>query len=236
MNPQASRSGPRTLSTSVWFETKVRSHPWCIRASLNPKPMVYHLPNQQIVILVVKKGPCSAQPGINSFNFYWFQVFNRDIKYANNPQHGSSQGLSSILGKHVILFVHFIINSGKPSSSDFFWKICYIPISFLFCTIRTWLIKCHFFGTINWLVLSLNTNTRTNHYCLGVSINGGTPKCMVYIGKSYSNGWFRGITSLGNPYLVTWIWMLFPQSGIYSICWLASHRIPCILVKSTVFF
>ena len=32
-----------------------------------------------------------------------------------------------------------------------------------------------------------------------ISWNGGTPKWMVYTGRSYIHGWFRGILILGNP-------------------------------------
>ena len=45
---------------------------------------------------------------------------------------------------------------------------------------------------------------------MGVSINGGTPKWMVYKGKSHLNGWFRGTPILGNFHLqkktATWVW------------------------------
>ena len=33
------------------------------------------------------------------------------------------------------------------------------------------------------------------------SINEGTPKWMVYKGKSYSNGWFRGTSIYGNLHI-----------------------------------
>ena len=33
---------------------------------------------------------------------------------------------------------------------------------------------------------------------MGVSKNKGTPKCMVYNGKPYQNGWFGGTTIFGN--------------------------------------
>ena len=36
-------------------------------------------------------------------------------------------------------------------------------------------------------------------FCLmGVSINGGTPKCLVYNGKSHKNGWLGGTSISGN--------------------------------------
>ena len=41
---------------------------------------------------------------------------------------------------------------------------------------------------------------------MGVSINGGTPKWLVYNGKSHLNAWFGGIPISGNPYISTpWI-------------------------------
>ena len=36
---------------------------------------------------------------------------------------------------------------------------------------------------------------------MGVSLNGGTPKWMVYNGKPYQNGWFGGTIILGNPHM-----------------------------------
>ena len=36
---------------------------------------------------------------------------------------------------------------------------------------------------------------------MGVSINRGTPKYMVYNGKSHLNGWFRGTPIFGNPHI-----------------------------------
>ena len=36
---------------------------------------------------------------------------------------------------------------------------------------------------------------------VGVSLNGGTPKWMVYNGKPYQNGWFGGTIILGNPHV-----------------------------------
>ena len=38
-------------------------------------------------------------------------------------------------------------------------------------------------------------------HILGVSINGGTQKWMVYNGKSYENGWFGGPPILGNYHM-----------------------------------
>ena len=49
-------------------------------------------------------------------------------------------------------------------------------------------------------------NPMTDHYVcyMGVSINGDTPKWMVYNGKSHSNGWFGGYTYFRKPpYMVT---------------------------------
>ena len=37
---------------------------------------------------------------------------------------------------------------------------------------------------------------------LGVSINGGTPKRMVYKGKYYESGWFKGPPIYGNTQLM----------------------------------
>ena len=34
-----------------------------------------------------------------------------------------------------------------------------------------------------------------------VSINGGSPKCMIYHGKSYQNGWFEGSPIYGNLHI-----------------------------------
>jgi hypothetical protein len=38
---------------------------------------------------------------------------------------------------------------------------------------------------------------------MGVSIDGDTPKWMVYTGKSCQNGWFRGTRIYGTPLLLT---------------------------------
>ena len=35
---------------------------------------------------------------------------------------------------------------------------------------------------------------------------GGTPKWMVYMGKSYKNGWFRGTPIYGTPHMIAFFW------------------------------
>ena len=37
---------------------------------------------------------------------------------------------------------------------------------------------------------------------MGVSLNGGTPKWMVYNGKPYLNGWFGGTPIFGNTQML----------------------------------
>ena len=41
---------------------------------------------------------------------------------------------------------------------------------------------------------------------MGASINTCSPKCMVYIGKSYQNGWFGGTAHFGTLHVVVFRW------------------------------
>ena len=51
---------------------------------------------------------------------------------------------------------------------------------------------------------------------MGVSKNRGTPKCMIYNGNPYRNGWFGGTTIFGNTHINSYI----PDSETRSIfCW-----------------
>ena len=49
---------------------------------------------------------------------------------------------------------------------------------------------------MHWKSRSIGRRIHVIHN-MGVSVNGGTPKWMVYNGKPYWNGWFGGTTILG---------------------------------------
>ena len=64
----------------------------------------------------------------------------------------------------------------------------------------------------SWWLLTTSLRRCVGDKYTGVSINGGTPKWMVYKGKSHQNGWFR---NLGEP--------PFQETSIYMfiiIAWL----------------
>ena len=65
-----------------------------------------------------------------------------------------------------------------------------------------------------WTETPQQASHRYSHY-MGVSRNGGTPKWMVYKGKSYQNGWFWGIPILGNFH----IWIMVKQT-----VWRTGHQ------------
>ena len=50
---------------------------------------------------------------------------------------------------------------------------------------------------------TVHSKTPTTHFTnyMGVSKNRGTPKWMVYNGKTYKNGWFGGTTIFGNIHI-----------------------------------
>ena len=56
-----------------------------------------------------------------------------------------------------------------------------------------------------------NANTvLDSQYYIGVSIHGGTPKWMVYNGKSYLNVvWFGGSPIIGNPYMILKVYTIY---------------------------
>ena len=65
-------------------------------------------------------------------------------------------------------------------------------------------------GCLPWHVGAINHKTLWTDpgFCfpdiiiyMAVSINGGNPKWMVYSGKSYENGWFRGTPISGNHHM-----------------------------------
>ena len=53
----------------------------------------------------------------------------------------------------------------------------------------------------SWSWCDLKCWNMNNHLRMGVSINGGTPKWMLYKGKSYQNGWFGGPPIYGNTHI-----------------------------------
>ena len=56
---------------------------------------------------------------------------------------------------------------------------------------------------------------------MGVSQNGGTPKWMVYNGKPYQNGWFRGTTIFGNTHIGQCIFPTQNHIGQKNFCKMA---------------
>ena len=55
-------------------------------------------------------------------------------------------------------------------------------------------------------------------FSMGVSINGGTPKWMVYKGSSHWNGWFRGTQIYGNTHMLSYAFRTIPTH-----CWDPPH-------------
>ena len=80
------------------------------------------------------------------------------------------------------------VNPVPESSVRVFWKL------------RKKVKGCFSHGSVIWKSQRLRGMGGWGFY-MGVSLNGGTPKWMVYNGKPYENGWFGGTIILGNPHI-----------------------------------
>ena len=80
------------------------------------------------------------------------------------------------------------------------WRVFFVAQMFPEVSWSQWFfLVCH--GVMSSDQFLSNGMDKQNHY-MGVSLNGGIPKWMVYKGKPYQNEWFGGTTIFGNIHIL----------------------------------